>query len=301
MQSKSAVPIDELYRSYRPYLFGIAYRILGSVTDAEDLVQDVFVTMQSANMDEIRNVRAYLGKWITNRCLNLLKSARKLREIYVGPWLPEPLILSEHSPLSSVERDEYLSYAFLVILEQLKPVERIVFILREAMEFEYVEIADILGITVANCRQIFSRARKKVRLRGSKSKGDSLQSLNEKTERFLAAFVNGNIEELTELLTEDVIIRTDGGGKVRAAINPIYHRHRVLVFLNALQTRGRGETVSRVVDVNGEPGILFVDEHGVKAVVCFEWDENRERIRNIYAVMNPEKLVSISPSVVQQH
>src|SRR5690606_38176841 len=138
MQGRKTNQVDELYRSYRPLLFGIAYRMLGSAADAEDLVHDVFVQMQSIDPDTITNLKAYLSKLITNRCLNELKSARKQREVYVGPWLPEPLLITDQSPLAALERDESLLYGFMVMLEQLKPAERAVFILREVLDFEYV-------------------------------------------------------------------------------------------------------------------------------------------------------------------
>lgn len=320
MQGRKTNQVDELYRSYRPLLFGIAYRMLGSAADAEDLVHDVFVQMQSIDPDTITNLKAYLSKLITNRCLNELKSARKQREVYVGPWLPEPLLITDQSPLAALERDESLLYGFMVMLEQLKPAERAVFILREVLDFEYVEIADILGITDTYCRQLLSRARKKVRLHGNRqhegknsSHGhrqphnhrpnspyyehgkpmDSFSIINEQVHRFFSAFKKGNIQELTELLAEDVIIRTDGGGNVRAAINPIYGRQRVLIFLSALHARGWSDATGHVRNVNGEPGIIFEDEHGVKAVACFDWEEHSTQIRNIYVVLNPQKLTTV--------
>lgn len=293
MQNTDDRMLDELYRMYRAYLFRIAYRIIGSVSDAEDLVHDVFVSMQAVEIGKIENMKAYLGRLTVNRSLNLLKSARKQREVYVGPWLPEPFVMTDPSPISAVELDETLGYAYLVMLEQLKPVERVVLVLREAFAYEYAEIADILGITDTYCRQILSRAKRKAKLPRAEQSSDAFGSMNEQVHRFLSAFTEGNIEELSTLLTEDVVIRTDGGGKVRAAIHPIYGRTRVLIFLSALQTRGWSEASPRVVVVNGEPGILFVDEHGVKAVVSLEWEGGFRQIRNIYAVMNPEKLRSV--------
>lgn len=211
----------------------------------------------------------------------------------MGPWLPEPLLMTEHSPLSVLELDESLFYGFMVMLEQLSPIERVVFILRQALDYEYREIAAILGISESYSRQILSRAKRKVKPQGFKPPKQAVRSANERVHRFLSAFRDGNIEELMELLTEDVVIRTDGGGKVRAAINPIYGRHRVLIFLSALQARGWKDTASRVLLVNGEPGILYEDEHGIKAIVCFDWEASSGRIQNIYAVLNPDKLASI--------
>ena len=294
MRKEEAIPLDELYRTYRPYLFWIAYRMLGSAADAEDLVQDVFVALQSVETAAIDNLKAYLAKMVTNRCLNLLKSARRQREVYVGPWLPEPLVKAEPSPHAAVERDESLSYAYMVMLERLRPLERVRLTLREALDYDYAEIADLTGITEVYCRKLVSRARQKARLSGNDSAmGDIWTSGREKVQRFLSAFSTGNTEELSALLSEDAVMYTDGGGKVRSAIRPILGRLRVLVFLSALLTRGWFERPARVVAVNGAPGLLFMDERGVKAVVSFQWETDKGRIRNIYAVMNPDKLTSV--------
>jgi len=293
VQNTDTNRLDELYRTYRAYLFRIAYRMLGSISDTEDLVHDVFIAMQSVDIESIENMKAYLSRLVINRSLNLLKSAHKQREMYVGPWLPETLVMTERSPLAELELDESLSYAYMVMLEQLKPVERVVFILREALDYEYAEIAHLLGITEAYSRKVLSRARKKVRMNEGQQPPSFFSHEQERVQRFLEHFTKGNIEQLTDLLSEDVVIQTDGGGKVRAAINPIFGRTRVLIFLSALHSRGWKEASARVVTVNGEPGILFVDEHGVKAVVCFQWADNTDLITNIFAVLNPDKLTSI--------
>lgn len=294
MRKETANPLEELYRTYRPYLFRIAYRMLGSAADAEDLVQDVFVALQSVETAAIDNVKAYLAKMVTNRCLNWLESARKQREVYVGPWLPEPLVEAEPSPHAAVEREESLSYAYLVMLERLKPLERVCLTLREALDYEYAEIAGLVGITEVYCRKLVSRARQKARLSGSDSAmGGTWTSGREKVQRFLSAFATGNTVELSALLADDAVMYTDGGGKVRSAIRPILGRLRVQVFLSALRTRGWFERPPRIVDVNGDPGLLFMDERGVKAVVSLQWEADTGRIRNIYAVMNPDKLMFV--------
>ncbi|PTM59438.1 sigma-70 family RNA polymerase sigma factor [Desmospora activa] len=153
--------LEQLYEHYQSLLFGVAYRMLGSISDAEDIVQDVFLSLQQQEIDKISHVKAYLIKMTTNRCLNLLGSARHKREEYVGPWLPEPL-LDQQQPADIIERNESISYAFLVLMEQLSPIERAVFILRESLGFEYEAIADILDKTTSNCRKIMSRAKRKL-------------------------------------------------------------------------------------------------------------------------------------------
>ena len=163
--------LDSVYRSYKPLMLSIAYRMLGSVADAEDLVQDTFLTAQQMengkNGGHVNNLKAYLCKTVTNRCLDYLKSARRKREVYVGPWLPEPLVqsageISGQDPLQSVVLEDTISYAFLVLLDRLTPVERAVFILREAFEYDYGDIADFLGKTELGCRKIYSLLKRKI-------------------------------------------------------------------------------------------------------------------------------------------
>nr|WP_257350656.1 sigma-70 family RNA polymerase sigma factor [Pseudalkalibacillus decolorationis] len=153
--------LDTLYKSYQPFLYSIAYRMLGSVTDAEDIVHDVFLRLNVDN-DQVKDLKAYLAKMTTNRCLNYLNSARKRRETYEGPWLPEPQVNEPDLPLDKVVTDETVSYAFLVMLDQLSPVERAVFVLREAFAYDYKDIAEMLQKTEVNCRKIHSRAKRKL-------------------------------------------------------------------------------------------------------------------------------------------
>lgn len=208
-QQKGA-DIDALYRNYRTYAFSIAYRMLGVVSDAEDVVQDWFTEIQAKDMTAIRDVKAYLAKGITNCSLNVLKSARKQREVYVGEWLPEPLISDYDSPERTLERQDVISYAYLVMLERLSPMERAVYLLREVFLYEYHAIAEMLNKSESNCRKICSRAKRS--LKGhSVSMDDQAMSNHEAQrtviERFIAAFEQYHVEEMLELLAEDEIGR----------------------------------------------------------------------------------------------
>ncbi|MCF6410010.1 RNA polymerase sigma-70 factor [Pseudalkalibacillus salsuginis] len=280
--------LDRLYKTYQPFLFSVAYRMLGSVTDAEDIVHDLFLQLK-LDTDQIKDLKAYLAKVTTNRCLNFLKSARKRREIYTGPWLPEPRVHQTGQPLDKVVTDETVSYAFLVLLDQLSPVERAVFVLREAFAYDYGDIAGILEKTEVNCRKIYSRAKRKLK--------NDLPVHPENTERvdllvrtFIKASMTGNFEEFIDILTEDVVLVTDGGGKVISALNPIVNKQRVSAFLKGIS--GKGSFIGGLlpVMVNGQKGILQVKEgHPIK-VICFELDSKQKNIRRIFIVSNPDKL-----------
>ncbi|NOU86322.1 RNA polymerase sigma-70 factor [Paenibacillus sp. LMG 31460] len=297
MQSYTIDPstnnIEELYKTYKPHLFSIAYRMLGSRSDAEDMVQDLFISIHGFLNDNINNIKSYLSKMMINRCLNELKSARKKRISYVGNWLPEPTVqLNDHSPLDSVERHDTISYAFLILMDKLTSLERAVFILREVFAYEHSEIGEMVNKSEVNCRKIFSRVKKKVDLSTEKEEvlSSQLPEENELVSRFISALSNGNIQSLMDMLTEDVILIADGGGKVSAAINPIYSRERVLAILNALSSTRFPESKAQLVVVNDQPGILLTKEGIPTGVICFEWDAQTMTIQRIYIIVNPDKL-----------
>ncbi|MDQ0888033.1 RNA polymerase sigma-70 factor (TIGR02957 family) [Paenibacillus sp. V4I9] len=289
----SSNTIEDLYKTYKPHLFSIAYRMLGSRSDAEDMVQDLFISIHGYLNDNINNIKSYLSKMMINRCLNELKSARKKRISYVGNWLPEPTVqFEDHSPLDSVERHDTISYAFLILMEKLTPLERAVFILREVFAYEHSEIGEMVNKSEVNCRKIFSRVKKKVDLSSQKDEKLSLHLQEEKelVNRFISAISNGNIQPLVDMLTEDVIFIADGGGKVSAAINPIYSRERVLKILKALSSSKFPESKAQLVEVNDQPGILLTKEGTPTGVICFEWDVQTITIQRIYFIVNPDKL-----------
>ncbi|MFD0694577.1 RNA polymerase sigma-70 factor [Paenibacillus sp. GCM10027628] len=284
--------IANLYNDYKPLLFSIAYRMLGSVADAEDMVQDTFMHAQQLRDDQVQHAKAYLCKMVTNRCIDYAQSARKRRELYVGDWLPEPLLLHEDNPLQAIERDETFSYAFMVYLEKLTPVERAVFILREAFEYEYADIGEIVGKSEANCRQIFSRLKRKLQEEGAPAvhADEQAQSL---AQQFLHASSTGNLDELIRSLSEDVILYSDGGGKAVAALNPILGRERVLKFLFGISAKHQGIYQYHLVNMNGQSGIIVTSEGKIVTAMNVELDADG-RVHRIFFMRNPDKLNSMN-------
>ena len=219
--------MEELYDQYKALLFTLAYQLTGSVADAEDVVQDVFFKAYDVHAERLEEPKAYLCKMVTNRCLNLHKSAQKRKEVYIGPWLPEPIRMPEADTLETmVVRRDLLSYAMLVLLERLTPTERTVFVLREAFGFDYSEIAELLGKREANCRKLMSRARSKMGISEEESVATEAVEL-EWVSRFLTSLEQGNVDHVLSLLTEDVMLVADGGGKVTAFKRPVQTRDRV--------------------------------------------------------------------------
>jgi RNA polymerase sigma-70 factor (ECF subfamily) len=282
-----------VYRTFQPLLHSIAYRMLGSITDAEDIVQDVFLNYEQMQKDHITNQKAYLIKMITNHCLNYIHSARKKREVYMGTWLPEPqLSIIEQNPLDLLVSSETMSYALLVLIEQLSAVERAVFILRESLAYDYQEIAGFLDKSEINCRKIYSRAKNKLHY--------VAPPLHSNTEhvKLVKEFINaakmGNYDKFIEMLTEDARLVTDGGGKVHAAIFPIVSRSRVLAFLHGVIPKGFLGDDHRLVILNGQLGIVLIKDSQPISTLCFELDFSQKYIQKIYVVSNPDKLHHIA-------
>jgi len=277
---------------HRPLLFSIAYRMLGSVMNAEDIVQEAFVRWQGASEGEVRSPRAYLSAVVTRLSIDQLRSARVRREEYVGPWLPEPLP-QEPSPdvADAAALNESLSMAFLVLLESLTPTERAVFLLREVFDYDYDEISHLVGKSETNCRQIAHRARKYVAARRPRFERSPEQE-ERLTGSFLEACTGGDMEGLLGLLTEDVTLWSDGGGKVRAALNPIRGSDKVARFLLGVLDKAPPGLVVRQTRVNGQPGIIgYYADGQPQSVTTF--DIAGERIRAIHILVNPEKLGNI--------
>ncbi|MFD1952646.1 sigma-70 family RNA polymerase sigma factor [Paenibacillus thailandensis] len=228
---------EKMYRAYRPMLFSLAYRMLGSVTDAEDIVHEAFMAVGRLEPEtRLNNEKAYLCKIVTNRCLNLLHSSAKQREVYVGTWLPEPLVSqwnADTDPSEIYQQKESLSTAYLLLLQQLNAAERAVFLLREVFEYSYDEIADVVGKSSFNCRQIFHRAKKNICRR--KSSGDAANTVTESQVRqFIKALIDGDTGILLQLLAKDAIHYSDGGGKVQAVPHPVAGAANVIKFYEAL-------------------------------------------------------------------
>jgi RNA polymerase sigma-70 factor (ECF subfamily) len=283
-----------LFTSARPLLFSIAYRMLGSVADAEDLVQDAYLRWQEAPEAEVREPRAYLATIVTRLAINQLRSARHRRETYVGPWLPEPLV-TNHAPDPSepVELAESLSMAFMVMLERLSPIERAVLLLRDVFEFEYAEIARIVDKSEANCRQLLARAKKHIGASEPRFDVDRAQA-ERLTERFTQAATAGEMEGMLAVLAEDITLWADGGGKVKgAALRPIHGAESVARFImGVLQRFVPAERTMRSTQINGEPGfVVYVSGQPLAAMIFHVQDG---RIQTIYAVGNPDKLQAVA-------
>ncbi|OAX47854.1 sigma-70 family RNA polymerase sigma factor [Paenibacillus sp. AD87] len=295
----SSLEVGELYIRYKAYAFSIAYRMLGSVVEAEDIVQDCFAELQSKSLDDIRNAKSYIAKLIVNRSLNLLNSARNQRESYVGEWLPEPMSYGEmgNIPEETVQQKEMISYAYLVMLEQLSPIERAVFVLREAFQYEYTEIADWLGKSESNCRQIFSRARRKLpdRLPALEQSSAGYAAKEQLLARFTTAFLNYDVSEMLELLAEQPVFTADGGGRVHTVMRTMRVRKGVLALLTSRRvlTRLRKREWMPTF-INGEQHLVLLENGQLSEVLCLELDSLGERIEGFYLVVNPDKLTSVS-------
>ena len=285
----------EVFAESRPWLFAIAYRMLGSVMDAEDVVQDAWLRWQEAPETEVRSPRAYLTTIVTRLAINRLQSARAQRETNVGPWLPEPLVTDpDPDPAAKVELAESLSLAFLVLLERLSPVERAVFQLHEVFDLEYPEIARIVEKSEANCRQLVVRAKKHVgepraRFQAAKAEADRL------VQRFIEAGQGGDLDGLLAILAEDITLWSDSGGKVKgAALKPVRGAAAVangaLSFARRLAPAG---VAVRPTVINGQPGVIAYVSGKVFSALIFDIRDGR--IRTLYAIGNPDKLESLPP------
>ena len=280
------------FDQYRGLLFSVAYRMLGSVADAEDMVQETFIRWQQAANEEVRSARAFLVTIITRLCINHLQSARVQREEYVGEWLPEPLVTDPASdPLGAVKVDESLSMAFLLLLERLTPAERAVFLLREVFDYEYAEIGTILGQSEANCRQILRRARQHVgdlRRRFDASAEDQQDLLK----RFIQATRKGEMQGLIELLSSDVALHTDGGGKAIALPREVRGAEDVArTILDRMGSVVPKNLVTRMARINGEPGI--VSYLNGKPFSALSLEISGGRVQAVFVVTNPEKLAHL--------
>jgi RNA polymerase sigma-70 factor (ECF subfamily) len=277
------------FDQYRGLLFSIAYRMLGTVSDAEDMMQETFLRWHTSREEEIVNPRSYLVTILSRLCINHLQSARVQREEYSGIWLPEPIATDPgDDPFHLIRVDESLSMAFLVLLERLTPIERAVFLLKEVFEYEHEEIALIVGHSILNCRQILKRSRQHISsLRARFQPTESRQ--RELLETFLKATTTGELSALVTLLTEDVVLRSDGGGKAVAVPNEVHGSDRVSRgILGGMARLVPDHLVRRLAHINGKPGLInYLDgkPHSVLTI-----DTRASRISAVYIVTNPDKL-----------
>lgn len=280
------------FNGYRGLLFSLAYRMLGSVADAEDILQEAFIRWHRAADTEIESPRAFLVTVVSRLCINHLQSARVRREEYVGQWLPEPIVSDPNTdPLALSRMDESLSMAFLVLLERLAPAERAVFLLREVFDFDYSKIAEVLGKDEANCRQILRRARQHMaelrpRFEASEERREELLM------KFLDATATGDLERLVALLSQDAVLHSDGGGKAPAVPNLVTGAdHVARAITGALKKLVPKNLVRRMAQINGHPGVVAYLEGRPFAALTL--DVIHDKIQTIYLVTNPEKLAHL--------
>ena len=287
--------LTELFQRERRRLFAIAYRMLGSVGDAEDVVQETFLRFQrSAGTEPVREPRALLTTIATRLAIDQLRSSRRRREEYIGPWLPEPLVSHAPDAADQAEMAESLTLAFLVVLETLSPFERAVFLLREVFEYDYETIAGIVGRTPENCRQIGVRARNHVDARRPRFDA-SRPAREELARRFFAACQDGDTEALLELLAADCVAYADGGGRAPAARAPIHGRERVArALIGLMRSANRVGARGEPVVVNGQPGATFFAPDG-RLINVVTLDVADGHVQAVRSMINPEKLQHLGP------
>jgi RNA polymerase sigma-70 factor, ECF subfamily len=280
----------QTFEPHRRRLTGLAYRMLGSLSEAEDIVQDAYLRWHAADRARVENPQAYLSRTVARLCLDHLKSARTRRETYVGPWLPEPIVdETALAPDSASELADDLSIALLMTLERLSPLERAAFLLHDVFDMDFGEIAGVLDRSETACRQLASRGRTHVadarpRFRPSEDEVTRL------TDAFHHAMVSGDAAQLADVLAQDAVLYSDGGGKRAAALNPIYGRDKILRFFAGLAEKNgvpSPDAVRRLA-INGMPGFVLVGDDG--DVDTLALDIRDGRIVGIYAVRNPDKL-----------
>jgi len=281
-------PVETSFEEHRALLFSLAYQMLGSVADAEDLVQEAFLRWMNADRRKVRSPRDFLATTITRLALDHLGSARVRRESYVGPWLPEPLLgATVEDALSTASRSEAVTTAFLVLLEQLTPPQRAAYLLHDVFGYEYSEVAHLVGTSQPNARQLVHRARRKVAEGRPRLEADPEQA-EDLARRFLDACADGRLEDLVGMLASDAVAWSDGGGLVAAARRPIVGADRVARLMSSLMQKWRRSGEVHPIRVNGGPGRLAVVGGKPWAVVWLNVDA--ERVRAVYMVVNPEKV-----------
>ena len=282
---------------HRRLLFTVAYEMLGSVADAEDVVQDAWLRWSAADRDEVRDDRAFLVRIASRLALDRLQSAHHRRETYVGPWLPEPLAPGEgEDPAQIAELGDRISLAMLVVLETLSPLERAVFVLRDVFGLPAAEVAEAVGRSEAAVRQLTHRAREHVQARRPRFDADR-RAAREVTERFLAACVGGDVEALVQALAPDAVLVTDGGGRAKAALRPIVGADKAARFLAAVSAGGLAQPglSTALTDVNGWPGLVVVGEDGPLLAASLVVVDGV--VQHAYVVLNPDKLAGIAAAV----
>ena len=275
------------FEPHRAPLTGLAYRMLGSIATAEDVVQEAYLRWHATDRANVHNPRAFLNRTVTRLCLDHLKSAQVQREQYIGPWLPEPLVEPDAAPMQTADDlAADVSMALMIALERLSPLERAAFLLHDVFDVDFPAIAQALDRSEAACRQLASRARDHVRQARSRFKPPPADPTRLIT-AFLQAVHASDAAALTKLLREDAVLHTDGGGKVKAALNPIVGRDKIIRFLIA-QAPALAQLQARPVLVNGQPGLLTTSPDGRRDVIAFDIADGA--LANLYVIANPDKL-----------
>jgi RNA polymerase sigma-70 factor (ECF subfamily) len=277
------------FTTHRPLLFGIAYRMLGRVSEAEDMVQEVWLRWQKQDAAQIQSPKAWLVAATTRLCIDQLRAARREREEYYGVWLPEPLMpaTTDREPDAAVELADSLTMAFMLMLESLGPTERAVFLLREVFDYDYADIAAIVDKSEVNCRQIVRRAKTQLQAHAQPPSPPTAQA-RRLVEQFLAAAATGEVDNVLALLADETVLYSDGGGRVKAAGRPIAGADRVSRFLLGIWPRFAAGMDIRFVDINGNSGCVMSSQGQVH--YAFSFEIAGDRLRNIYIMCNPEKL-----------
>jgi RNA polymerase sigma-70 factor (ECF subfamily) len=286
------MPTTDEFDQHRSTLFGLAYRMLGSVMDAEDMVQEAYLRWQNVSKVEVRSARAYLITLMTRMCVDHLRLARVQREEYVGAWLPEPLLQSpESDPANLVELNESISTAFLVMLESLAPLDRAVFVLHEVFNYTFAEIARTVGRTPADCRQIGHRAHQRL-MKGRPRFEVEPEPVAAVVQQFLQACVNGDMSELLALLAPDVTVMHDTGGKVSAVRNTVVGQDHVARMFLGIFRRWWAHLSFSIQIINGQSAWVGCVADQPVSVTSFEVRDNK--IQTIYQVLNPDKLKGLT-------
>jgi RNA polymerase sigma-70 factor (ECF subfamily) len=283
---------DDIFEVHRPALSRLAYRMLGSLADVDDVLQEAYLRWTRDNREGVQSPRAYLFSIVTRLCIDQRHAIEARKQTYIGPWLPEPVVETGASDSSNrLEAAESVSMAFLLVLESLSPVERAAYLLRRVFDYDYVEIAKILGKSEPNCRQLVSRAEQRVVDRRPRFDPDPAEA-ERLTDAFLQACATGQLEGLVQLLAADAILYSDGGGKVAAALAPIRGAAKIArFFLGILRKAPTGLEVRRV-RVNGQPGLVTLIDGQIYLVLTLDVVDGR--IANCFVVRNPDKLGRVS-------
>jgi RNA polymerase sigma-70 factor, ECF subfamily len=280
-----------IFEVQRRHLTGLAYRMLGSLAEAQDVVQEAYLRWHQTDCDRVANPHAYLSRTVVRLCLDQLKSGRARHEQYVGPWLPEPVL--DHAALAADDSAHDLSMALMLTLERLSPLERASFLLHDVFDMDFEEVAEVLGRSPASCRQLAKRARAEVRVSRPRFR-PSQQECERLAAAFGAAAQSGDIQALAELLAEDVTFYSDAGGEAPGAQRPVAGRHKVIRLISGLMKKGRPTIrVVRTAQINSAPGFIIERHSGEVFIVAFDFRDGV--IANIYLVINPDKLSHLHP------